>query len=133
MISGADCWCSDFAPGRTASISACDKDCNGFPSEKCGGDGFFAYIALEKQPSGTVGAPAPPSPSPKNEPDSEPDDEPVRDFSPALVALHLLDIIAYKILVSIVILMMARNPTTKLQSSLTTKIIRMILNLWPPV
>lgn len=41
----------------------CEKDCPGYPSEKCGdkAEGAFGYIALGKKPSGTRGGSKPTS------------------------------------------------------------------------
>ncbi|MCJ1470829.1 hypothetical protein MMC07_009476 [Pseudocyphellaria aurata] len=52
------CWCSDYIPAETTSVSSCGEDCPGFPDEKCGSlsAGLFGYIALSKSPSGTLGA-----------------------------------------------------------------------------
>ena len=59
MISHKLCWCSDWAPADTTDTTNCSKDCPGYPDEKCAGDGVFAYLALGREPAGTVGTPVP--------------------------------------------------------------------------
>lgn len=61
IVQDSDCWCSNYAPGDTSDVGDCDKDCPGYPSEKCGSkDGEkFGYIALGKKPSGTRGGDKP--------------------------------------------------------------------------
>lgn len=36
------------------STSECDNSCSGYPSDVCGGDGLYGYMALSKSPSGTA-------------------------------------------------------------------------------
>lgn len=58
IVQYQECWCSDYIPAETTSISSCNQDCPGFPDEQCGSSsaGLFGYIALSKSPSGTLGA-----------------------------------------------------------------------------
>lgn len=58
IVQYQQCWCSDYVPAETTSISSCGEDCPGFPDEKCGSlsAGLFGYVALSKSPSGTLGA-----------------------------------------------------------------------------
>lgn len=53
VLQGDGCWCSNFAPASTTT--GCDTPCSGFPSDICGGNGLFGYIALGINPSGTQG------------------------------------------------------------------------------
>ncbi|RFU35049.1 hypothetical protein B7463_g1320, partial [Scytalidium lignicola] len=55
------CWCSNYVPGQTTSVSDCNEPCPGFPPDLCGAKGLFGYIALDKSPSGTHGADSVPS------------------------------------------------------------------------
>lgn len=56
ILQGANCWCSNYAPGATTSVDSCNEPCPGY-SETCGSEAnnLFAYIALTLRPSGTVG------------------------------------------------------------------------------
>lgn len=58
VVQYKQCWCSDYIPADTTDVGSCDEDCPGFPSDKCGSlaKGLFGYIALSKEPSGTLGA-----------------------------------------------------------------------------
>lgn len=60
ILQGLNCWCSNYAPGQTTSLSSCNEVCPGFGTETCGSeaDGLFGYIALDITPSGTVGLPS---------------------------------------------------------------------------
>ncbi|MCJ1234456.1 hypothetical protein MMC14_002417 [Varicellaria rhodocarpa] len=60
IVQGSSCWCSNYVPFDTTTTTLCGQDCPGFPSDKCGNTtaGFFGYIALSVQPSGTQGAPS---------------------------------------------------------------------------
>ncbi|KAI2624275.1 hypothetical protein GGR54DRAFT_638154 [Hypoxylon sp. NC1633] len=51
------CWCSDYVPDESTQVdtSECNQPCPGFPSDVCGGDGLWGYIALTKNPAGTTG------------------------------------------------------------------------------
>ena len=67
VVQNQDCWCSNYAPYETQDTGDCNQQCPGYPSNLCGNqdDGLYGYIALNKAPSGTLGAPsstpAPPS------------------------------------------------------------------------
>lgn len=53
------CWCSNYTPAQSSQVSKskCNTDCPGYPSEKCGGAGLFAYVVvIGVAPSGTKGA-----------------------------------------------------------------------------
>ena len=58
IVQYTSCWCSNYAPADTLSVSSCGKQCPGYPPENCGDQqaGLFGYIALNKSPSGTIGA-----------------------------------------------------------------------------
>ncbi len=58
VVQYQSCWCSNYAPAHTTSVSSCNQDCPGYPFEQCGSQsaGLFGYIALNKSPSGTIGA-----------------------------------------------------------------------------
>ncbi|KAI9751141.1 MAG: Ribosome-releasing factor 2, mitochondrial, partial [Chaenotheca gracillima] len=64
VLQGNKCWCSNYVPGETTSDGDCNQSCPGYPSDKCGGDGAFGYIALNRQPSGTKGGPSSTSTTP---------------------------------------------------------------------
>lgn len=55
IVQDFNCWCSDYAPGVTSSSDNCNTKCPGY-SELCGGNDYYGYIALNKAPSGTIGA-----------------------------------------------------------------------------
>lgn len=63
VIQYTDCWCTNYIPSTTTDISSCQKDCPGYPSEKCGDkdEGLYIYIELAGQPSGTAGGGSQPS------------------------------------------------------------------------
>ncbi|KAI4246174.1 MAG: hypothetical protein L6R40_002127 [Gallowayella cf. fulva] len=64
VVQGKNCWCSNYAPADTASVSAsCSTPCPGYPFEQCGSAQFFGYIKLNKDPIGTLGASQPQSSS----------------------------------------------------------------------
>lgn len=50
-----NCWCSNYVPSDTVSLSDCSTNCPGYPYEKCGGDGLYGYVVVG-QVSGTQGA-----------------------------------------------------------------------------
>lgn len=50
------CWCSDYVPDTTVSLSECSTTCPGFPGDLCGGDDLYGYLALTISPSGTRGS-----------------------------------------------------------------------------
>ncbi|EPE02245.1 er membrane protein [Ophiostoma piceae UAMH 11346] len=56
LVSGTECWCSDYTPSKSIQVdtSECNGACAGYPSDWCGGDGLYAYMALSKSPSGTA-------------------------------------------------------------------------------
>jgi hypothetical protein len=63
VIQYTNCWCTNYIPSTTTDISSCQKDCPGYPDEKCGDkdDGLYIYIKLAGQPSGTAGGGSQPS------------------------------------------------------------------------
>jgi cell wall integrity and stress response component len=63
VIQFNDCWCSNYIPSTTTDISDCQKNCPGYPSEKCGDKdaGLYIYIEMAGQPSGTAGGGSQPS------------------------------------------------------------------------
>lgn len=65
VIQFNDCWCSNYIPSTTTDITDCQKDCPGYPTEKCGDvdAGLYIYIKMDGQPSGTVGGSQPSSTS----------------------------------------------------------------------
>ncbi|KAF2751260.1 hypothetical protein M011DRAFT_455299 [Sporormia fimetaria CBS 119925] len=78
IVQGRNCWCSNYIPEDQTDTSDCNKDCPGYPDEKCGNEneGLFGYVRLDRKPSGTQGGSrptsAPPSPPPvETEPDRE--------------------------------------------------------------
>lgn len=58
-----DCWCTNYIPSTTTDITRCQRDCPGFPAEKCGNKdaGLFMYIEMNGKPSGTAGGGSQPS------------------------------------------------------------------------
>ncbi|KAL8696661.1 MAG: hypothetical protein Q9224_002682 [Gallowayella concinna] len=57
VVQGKNCWCSDYAPADTASVSSsCNTPCPGYPFEQCGSGQYFGYIKLNKAAVGTLGA-----------------------------------------------------------------------------
>lgn len=63
VIQYNNCWCSNYIPSTTTDITDCQKDCPGFPNEKCGDKdaGLYIYIEMAGQPSGTAGGSQPSS------------------------------------------------------------------------
>ncbi|KAL1970968.1 hypothetical protein VTN77DRAFT_2802 [Rasamsonia byssochlamydoides] len=60
IILGEQCWCSNYVPAETTSVSDCDSPCPGYPSDTCGNTdkNLFGYIHLSSRvPSGTTSAP----------------------------------------------------------------------------
>ena len=58
VIQYTDCHCSNYVPADQEDISKCQKDCPGYPTEKCGNkdDGLNIYIKIDgNNPSGTLG------------------------------------------------------------------------------
>ena len=58
VVQSQNCWCSNYAPADTTSISDCSEACPGYPYENCGSvsSGLFGYVALGTAPAGTIGA-----------------------------------------------------------------------------
>ena len=58
IVQSIHCWCSDYTPSDTTDIGSCNDPCPGYPFDKCGSvaEGLFGYIAISRQPSGTLGA-----------------------------------------------------------------------------
>jgi len=63
VVQYTDCWCTNYVPSTTTDISDCQKDCPGYPDEKCGDKdaGLYLYLELSGQPSGTAGGSQPSS------------------------------------------------------------------------
>lgn len=63
VIQYKNCWCTNYIPSTTTDINSCQKDCPGWPDEKCGNkdDKLFIYIEMDGQPSGTAGGSRPSS------------------------------------------------------------------------
>lgn len=63
VIQYNDCWCTNYVPSTTTDITDCQKDCPGYPKEKCGDKdaGLYIYIEMSGQPSGTAGGGSQPS------------------------------------------------------------------------
>ncbi|KAL8797259.1 MAG: hypothetical protein Q9182_007213 [Xanthomendoza sp. 2 TL-2023] len=62
IVQGKNCWCSDYAPADTTSVSSsCNTPCPGYPFEQCGSGQYFGYIKLNKPAVGTTGASQPQS------------------------------------------------------------------------
>ncbi|KAG6366795.1 hypothetical protein INS49_000975 [Diaporthe citri] len=57
VVQSSDCWCSNLVPSSDdqTSTSNCESSCPGYPTDYCGGDGTYGYIALSASPSGTAG------------------------------------------------------------------------------
>ncbi|KAF2187503.1 hypothetical protein K469DRAFT_114795 [Zopfia rhizophila CBS 207.26] len=86
VVMDKDCWCSDYTPAEQQDTGDCSEDCPGFPDEKCGNKdkNLFAYIALDKKPSGTQGASTPtPTVSEKQSPSKSPSFSPTPKPSPS--------------------------------------------------
>jgi cell wall integrity and stress response component len=60
VILEKDCWCSNYVPEDTGD---CNRDCPGFPDEKCGStdNNLYSYVKLTNSPSGTIGGSQPTS------------------------------------------------------------------------
>ncbi|RDW77013.1 hypothetical protein BP6252_05066 [Coleophoma cylindrospora] len=54
VLQDEGCWCSNYVPASTVSTSNCDTACPGYPSDMCGGNNLYGYIALTLSPSGTL-------------------------------------------------------------------------------
>lgn len=54
LTGGDTCLCGDIAPslGDKVDNSKCSINCNGYPVEKCGGDGFYTVYATDGQVGG---------------------------------------------------------------------------------
>ncbi|XPS80445.1 hypothetical protein M3J09_012398 [Ascochyta lentis] len=72
VIQYTNCWCSNYIPSTTTDISSCQKDCPGYPDEKCGDKDadLYIYIKLSGQPSGTAGGGSQPSSTDATDPSS---------------------------------------------------------------
>ncbi|POS80541.1 hypothetical protein DHEL01_v201078 [Diaporthe helianthi] len=57
VLQNSECWCSNLVPSSDdqTSTSNCESSCPGYPTDFCGGDGTYGYIALGPEPSGTAG------------------------------------------------------------------------------
>ncbi|CAJ2513634.1 Uu.00g017530.m01.CDS01 [Anthostomella pinea] len=57
ILQDSDCWCSNYEPDPSIQIDVdkCDQNCPGYPDDKCGGDGLWGYMLLDKAPAGTKG------------------------------------------------------------------------------
>jgi hypothetical protein len=57
IVQGEDCWCSNYTPDSSSQVdtSKCNSECPGYPSDTCGADGLYGYMALSSSPSGTKG------------------------------------------------------------------------------
>ena len=66
VVQDTSCWCSNYVPADTVEVGSCNEKCPGYGFENCGSlsDGLFGYVALNKQPSGTIGASTSSSPTP---------------------------------------------------------------------
>ncbi|KAJ5224448.1 uncharacterized protein N7469_007951 [Penicillium citrinum] len=53
MTGGSDCLCGDSTPPSSDKVSnsKCDTDCQGFPDDKCGGDGFYSVYSFSDSDS----------------------------------------------------------------------------------
>ncbi|PSR81875.1 hypothetical protein BD289DRAFT_484165 [Coniella lustricola] len=58
VLQDQDCWCSNYVPASSERVSTdeCDTACPGYPSDYCGGDNLYGYLALSAAVSGTKGA-----------------------------------------------------------------------------
>lgn len=57
ITQGKQCWCSNYAPAETVSLSECDEECPGYPYEYCGStSGLYGYVRLSAEISGTIGS-----------------------------------------------------------------------------
>ncbi|KAK0934596.1 hypothetical protein LTR29_013797 [Friedmanniomyces endolithicus] len=79
VVQWQDCWCSNYIPAEQQSISNCNQNCPGYPSEQCGNQsaGLYGYIQLYRHPSGTAGglastqASSTPAPSTTTQPSTQ--------------------------------------------------------------
>ncbi|KAI0132564.1 hypothetical protein BJ170DRAFT_592516 [Xylariales sp. AK1849] len=57
IVQDSNCWCSDYTPDLSIQVSTseCNKQCPGFPTDTCGGNSLFGYMALGKSALGTKG------------------------------------------------------------------------------
>ncbi|KAF3767574.1 hypothetical protein M406DRAFT_253841 [Cryphonectria parasitica EP155] len=57
VLQDEDCWCADYVPDSDDQVdtSKCDTACPGYPSDYCGGDDLYGYLALDAAVSGTSG------------------------------------------------------------------------------
>jgi len=84
VLKYTDCWCSNYAPGETADISDCQKDCPGFPAEKCGDkdNNLFMYIQMDGKVSGTIGGSQPTSSAEPSKTKDKPTEAPTSASAP---------------------------------------------------
>ena len=107
VLKYTDCWCSNYAPGETADISDCQKDCPGFPAEKCGDkdNNLFMYIQMDGKVSGTIGGSQPTSSAEPSKTKDKPTEAPTVSTPPPVfrasfllfISLAFLDFYAYSI------------------------------------
>jgi len=55
ILQWKSCWCSNYVPLNTVSLSECSQRCPGYPDDTCGdqGQGLYGYVALYRPPIGT--------------------------------------------------------------------------------
>lgn len=46
IVQGSSCWCSNDLPTSQTSMSNCQQECPGYPSENCAKLGYYGYIDL---------------------------------------------------------------------------------------
>ena len=70
VVQNDHCWCSNYMPADTVSVSECGQVCPGYGPENCGDSdkGLFGYVALSKSPLGTAGASSSAPPTPQSSP-----------------------------------------------------------------
>ncbi|KAJ5086832.1 hypothetical protein NUU61_008139 [Penicillium alfredii] len=63
LTGGSDCLCGDELPPDSAKVSKdkCNKACDGWPSDKCGGDGFYSVYKTGLNPDVSSGSSSPKS------------------------------------------------------------------------
>jgi len=102
VLKYTDCWCSNYAPGETADISDCQKDCPGFPAEKCGDkdNNLFMYIQMDGKVSGTIGGSEPTSSAEPSKTKDKPTEAPTVSIPPPLSRASFLSFISLAFLIS---------------------------------
>ncbi|KAK0833514.1 Protein SLG1 [Friedmanniomyces endolithicus] len=61
LSAGSDCWCGDTLPPASSKVddSSCNKPCNGYGSQMCGGIGFYSiFLSGTEQSVPNAGASA---------------------------------------------------------------------------